>query len=141
MLRIVIGADGTIHEATDLAADRVLLTERANQIWAYVDKPRGWDAWDVAETIEQQGEEIAASEPPTLVESGPLRVAIRVVRRWRSSTITQTYRLLAGSMLAALVAAVILKARDRVYRRIREREETDDDADGVPDVYQTRRSS
>ena len=45
---------------------------------------------------------------------------------------------LAGSVLAALVAAVILKARDRVYRRICEREDCDTDADGVPDVYQAQ---
>ncbi len=99
LLRVVIGSDGTIHSATDLGADRSLLADRANQIWAYVDKPRGWDAWDVAETIEQQGEEIVASQPPALVESGPLRASVRVIRRWRSSTITQTYRLLADSML------------------------------------------
>jgi len=42
---------------------------------------------------------------------------------------------LAGSVLAALLAAVVLRTRNRVYRRICEEEERDDDADGVPDVY------
>ncbi|MET0931789.1 MAG: Na+/H+ antiporter NhaA, partial [Aeromicrobium sp.] len=42
---------------------------------------------------------------------------------------------LAGSVLAALLATVVLRSRNRVYRRIHEDEERDDDADGVPDVY------
>ena len=43
---------------------------------------------------------------------------------------------LVGSILATLLAAVVLRARNRVYRRICEREEIDADADGIPDVYQ-----
>ncbi len=42
---------------------------------------------------------------------------------------------LAGSLLAALLATVLLRARNRTYRRIREDEERDDDYDGVPDIY------
>ena len=43
---------------------------------------------------------------------------------------------LTGTVLAALLAAVLLRQRDRRYRRIAEDEARDDDADGVPDVYQ-----
>ncbi|GAA2139503.1 Na+/H+ antiporter NhaA [Nocardioides koreensis] len=43
---------------------------------------------------------------------------------------------LVGSLLATLLAAVVLRARNRVYRRICELEEVDSDADGVPDVYE-----
>jgi len=116
LIRIVIGADGTIHEATDLEAGRSLFTGRANQIWAYVDKPRGWDAWDVAETIEQQGEEILASEPLEIVERGPLRVAVRVTRRWRSSTIVQIYRLLADSCLIEIDTEIDWHERQTLLR-------------------------
>ncbi|MFC4783243.1 Na+/H+ antiporter NhaA [Nocardioides sp. MAHUQ-72] len=45
---------------------------------------------------------------------------------------------LVGSLVATLLATVVLRARNRVYRRICELEERDDDADGIPDVYQTR---
>jgi NhaA family Na+:H+ antiporter len=44
---------------------------------------------------------------------------------------------LTGSLLAALLAAVVLRRRDAVYARIAEREAVDDDGDGVPDVYGT----
>ncbi|GAA4978264.1 Na+/H+ antiporter NhaA [Kineococcus glutinatus] len=45
---------------------------------------------------------------------------------------------LAGSLLAALLATVVLRARNRTYRRLVKVEEVDADADGVPDVYQQR---
>ncbi|HEY0002975.1 MAG TPA: Na+/H+ antiporter NhaA, partial [Actinoplanes sp.] len=44
---------------------------------------------------------------------------------------------LAGSLVAALLAAVILRLRNRTYRRIHEEENVDQDRDDVPDVYQS----
>ena len=43
---------------------------------------------------------------------------------------------LAGSLLAAVLAAVALRLRNQVYRRIAELESRDDDADGIPDVFE-----
>ncbi len=43
---------------------------------------------------------------------------------------------LTGSMLAALLAAVVLRARNRHYRVVFEMETADADRDGVPDLYQ-----
>ena len=45
---------------------------------------------------------------------------------------------LVGSVAAALLATVVLRTRNRVYRRIREDEERDEDADGIPDVFRTQ---
>ena len=45
---------------------------------------------------------------------------------------------LVGSVAAALLATVVLRTRNRVYRRIREDEERDEDADGIPDVYRSQ---
>ncbi|MFG1673499.1 Na+/H+ antiporter NhaA [Micromonospora sp. NPDC049282] len=45
---------------------------------------------------------------------------------------------LAGSLISAGLAAVVLLRRNRVHRRISERESRDDDGDGIPDVYQER---
>jgi NhaA family Na+:H+ antiporter len=42
---------------------------------------------------------------------------------------------LTGSLLSALVATVILRTRNRTYRRLCAVEELDSDADGTPDVY------
>jgi Na+:H+ antiporter, NhaA family len=44
---------------------------------------------------------------------------------------------LLGSLLAACLAAVVLRLRNRHYRRLCGQESVDADADGIPDVYQT----
>jgi NhaA family Na+:H+ antiporter len=43
---------------------------------------------------------------------------------------------LAGSVTAAILAAVVLRLRNRTYRRIDEAESADRDRDGIPDIYQ-----
>ena len=43
---------------------------------------------------------------------------------------------LTGSLAASLLAAVVLRARNRVYRRLHAAENVDADRDGIPDVYE-----
>ena len=42
---------------------------------------------------------------------------------------------LVGSVISALLATVVLRARNRVYRRLSQLEVRDDDGDGVPDCF------
>ncbi|MHC6229872.1 Na+/H+ antiporter NhaA [Arthrobacter sp. MMS24-T111] len=46
--------------------------------------------------------------------------------------------ILAASLIAALLATVVLRTRNRQYRLAEELEKVDSDHDGVPDVYQER---
>ncbi|OLF09045.1 Na+/H+ antiporter NhaA [Actinophytocola xinjiangensis] len=43
---------------------------------------------------------------------------------------------LLGSLTAAALATIVLRLRNRVYRRLHEEEQVDADHDGIPDVYQ-----
>jgi NhaA family Na+:H+ antiporter len=43
---------------------------------------------------------------------------------------------LVDSLMAALLATVVLRVRNRHYRRMCAEEEPDINADGVPDVYE-----
>lgn len=43
--------------------------------------------------------------------------------------------ILVGSLLAAIIAGLLLRSRHRVYDRLAERERLDSDRDGIPDVY------
>ncbi len=43
---------------------------------------------------------------------------------------------LLGSLISAILATILLRVRDRHYRRIAAEETVDADADGIPDVYQ-----
>ncbi|MFB6618716.1 Na+/H+ antiporter NhaA [Streptomyces sp. NPDC085524] len=43
---------------------------------------------------------------------------------------------LIGSLIAAVIACVLLKLRNRKYRALTEAEELDEDQDGIPDIYE-----
>ncbi|GEC07130.1 Na(+)/H(+) antiporter NhaA 3 [Streptomyces spinoverrucosus] len=43
---------------------------------------------------------------------------------------------LTGSLIAALLATVLLKVRNAKYRRLCEAEDRDEDLDGIPDIYE-----
>jgi len=43
---------------------------------------------------------------------------------------------LAGSVAAAVLAAILLRARNRRYRSMWEEENIDQDHDGIPDIYE-----
>ena len=95
-LRVEIADDGTLVSVYDKRAGREALAGRGNQIWAYVDKPRSWDAWDIDESYPRQGEEIAAGRIE-IAERGPNRAALKIVRRHHDSEIVQHLRLWANS--------------------------------------------
>jgi alpha-mannosidase len=90
---VTIGPDGAIAGIFDKEAAREALANRGNQLWAYVDKPYSWDAWDIDESYARDGEELVHTARLGIVETGPVRVSVRVERHWRGSTIVQHYRL------------------------------------------------
>jgi alpha-mannosidase len=97
-LKVSLARDGTIASLIHKPTGREALAGNGNQLWAYpLDKPRSWDAWDVEADYADHGEQLTALESIELVENTPVRAAIRIVRRWRHSRITQTYVLLANS--------------------------------------------
>jgi alpha-mannosidase len=97
-LVVEIGDDGTMASLVRKQGNREALDGRGNQLWAYPqDKPRSWDAWDIDEDYERKGEEIRDVANLELVEQGPHTASIRVERRFRHSTIIQTYRLNANA--------------------------------------------
>jgi alpha-mannosidase len=96
LVRVELAGDGTLAGVLDKRSGREVLDGRGNQLWAYVDKPREWDAWDLDASYPEDGAEITARSIEA-VESGPHRAAIRVERTFRDSRIVQDVRLWAGS--------------------------------------------
>lgn len=97
LVRVVLADDGTLASVYDKQAEREVLDGRGNQLWAYVDKPRLFDAWDVDPDYAQDGEELGPPESLEITERGPHRGAIRIERRHRDSRIRQDVRLWANS--------------------------------------------
>ncbi|HXQ47287.1 MAG TPA: glycoside hydrolase family 38 C-terminal domain-containing protein, partial [Caulobacteraceae bacterium] len=96
LLRVEVGDDGTLTRVFDKRTGREVLDGRGNQIWAYHDQPRDYDAWDVESDYQRSGSEVTA-EAIDVVEAGPQRGALRITRRVQNSTIVQSVRLWANS--------------------------------------------
>lgn len=115
---MAIGRDGTLASVFDRELVREVLVDRGNQLWAYADKPRAWDAWDIDDGYELANQELGQLEEIRIVETGPLRAAARVARRWRDSRIAQTYRLLAGSRRLDIVTEIDWHERQVLLRAL-----------------------
>lgn len=98
VLRVVLAADGSIASILHKPTGREALDGVGNRLLAYpADKPRNWDAWDVEEDYPRRSEEITTFDSLEIIESGPHRAAIKIVRTWRHSRITQILSLGANS--------------------------------------------
>ena len=95
-LRVEFDDKGTLARVFDKRFERDVLSGRGNQLWAWRDQPREYDAWDIDEDYRRAGDEILAREVD-IVERGPHRSALRIVRKIGQSTITQHVRLWANS--------------------------------------------
>jgi alpha-mannosidase len=92
-IRAVFNIDGTIGALHDKQYGRQLLADRGNQLWIYTDIPRQFDAWDIDASYAREGAELTAISPPALIESGPVRATVQVIRRLNETEIVQEYRL------------------------------------------------
>ncbi|MGB9681529.1 MAG: alpha-mannosidase, partial [bacterium] len=90
-VKVKIGEDGSILSFFDKVAQRDIFTAKGNQLWAYSDRPRDWDAWDVSPDYERYGEEIKDVEYINVVENGVSRGVVEVKKRYRDSYILQRY--------------------------------------------------
>jgi alpha-mannosidase len=99
LLRVEWDGDGLLTSVRDLVAGRQVLAdgERGNVFQLHDDHPRAFDAWDVDRTYLDQVTDLVALDSVEVVERHPLRGAVRFIRSFGASTITQTMRLTAGS--------------------------------------------
>jgi alpha-mannosidase len=67
-----------------------------NELVAFKDKPKQWDAWNIDADFDQVFTKRDMTDSVHLVEQGPLRAAIRIVRTWQNSRVVQEIRLYAG---------------------------------------------
>ncbi|WP_194098315.1 alpha-mannosidase [Marivivens aquimaris] len=94
--RVAIKFDdqGQITSAYDKVRSRELIKagEVANALVAYEDKPMEWDAWDIDWYFEEQFWPLDTTSVE-VIEEGPHRAAIKVVRHYGASTVTQVISL------------------------------------------------
>jgi alpha-mannosidase len=92
---------GDLRSVVLLPSGRELLRpEGGNVLQLFGDIPDQWDAWNIGYTGEEWGVETPVRLE--LIESGPLRIAVRATRKIGDSELTQDYVLTAGSPMVEI---------------------------------------
>ncbi|MBF6595055.1 MAG: alpha-mannosidase [Thermaceae bacterium] len=115
-LRVKVAADGTLESVYDKEAGREVLAGRGNQLWAYTDIPREWDAWEIDAAYAQDGQEVLATKAPRVAQKGALEARIAVERGLDGATIEQEYCLKAGSRRLEVVTHMRWERRRTLLR-------------------------
>jgi alpha-mannosidase len=99
LLRATIGPDGCVSSLISVEADRELIAEggRGALPQLHHDLPYEYDAWDIEEYYRRRVTDLDEVESIRVTDAGPLVARVVVRRRFRSSTLTQTFELRAGS--------------------------------------------
>lgn len=94
-----LDSSGRFTSIYDKIEEREVLPpgERGNVLQLFDDRPHEYDAWDIDHNFEQNAWEPGKPDRVEIVEEGPVRVVLRVVRRTEKSVITQDITLYAAS--------------------------------------------
>lgn len=86
-----LNAHGNIIRLYDKRAGRDVLAagQVGNQLIAYEDRPLNFDAWDIDLFYEEKPYPLAATSALRILEEGPVRATVEIVREYLSSRITQ----------------------------------------------------
>ena len=90
-VRAEFDAMGTLARLLDKTESREVIPhgERGNVLQLFDDRPHLYDAWEIDHNFGEKMWEPGAAESMEVIEDGPLRAVLRVVRRTESSTFTQ----------------------------------------------------
>ncbi|WP_107417910.1 glycoside hydrolase family 38 C-terminal domain-containing protein [Streptomyces sp. CB03238] len=119
LLRVVVdAADGTLTSVRDLGAEREVLAPggRGNLLQLHPDHPNQWDAWDIDRHYRRTHTDLTAAASVEPVADGPLRAAVRVVRTFNASRITQEIGLAAGSRRVDITTDVDWQESEKVLK-------------------------
>lgn len=117
-IAVTVDADGLIPSIVDTSTGReaVPAGTRANLLQLFRDTPTQWDAWDVDVEYRLSGEDLTAIESLDVVTETPQLAAVRLVRRFGESTVTQTLSLAAGSSALDIETHVDWHERQRMLK-------------------------
>lgn len=97
--RVRVGAkSGLIESLYDKTRQREAFdqTHRGNLLQTFVDKPKEWDAWNIDADFEKVKWDLDAAESVQVIERGPVRAVIRVVKKFQDSRFIQDISLYPG---------------------------------------------
>jgi alpha-mannosidase len=88
---LCLDANGEVSSLYDKRAEREVLAggQTGNQLIAYEDRPLRFDAWDIDIFYEEKPYPVREVERIEIIEEGPIRTTVEIVRRFLASRITQ----------------------------------------------------
>jgi alpha-mannosidase len=88
---LAFDVNGEISHLYDKRAEREVLAagQAGNQLVAFEDRPLTYDAWDIDIFYEEKPYPLREASQVRLIEQGPVRVTVEVVRKFLSSSIRQ----------------------------------------------------
>jgi alpha-mannosidase len=118
LLRVHVGADGTVSSIRDLVADREVLAAdtAANVLQLHPDTPNKFDAWDVDEFYRNRRRDLTDVTKIVVETDDPRQARVRVVRNDRESTYTQTVSLAAGERVLRFSTEVDWHERETLLK-------------------------
>jgi alpha-mannosidase len=108
ILRVTFGADGLITSIYDHEASREVIEAGAkgNVLQLLDDRPTRWDAWDIDRAAFDDVRELTGIESFEVLEDGPHRASVRIIRRFGASLLVQRISLTRGSRRLDFVTEV-----------------------------------
>ena len=99
MIKVTFDENADIVSIYDKASGREVIKDgrKANVLQAFEDKPYHYDAWDINIYYQDKMWEISDVQSVEVTECSPQRAAIKVIRKFLDSTITQVISIQAGS--------------------------------------------
>jgi len=88
---LTFAANGEISRIYDKVAERDVLVpgQNGNQLIAYEDRPMNYDAWDIDLYYEEKPYPLHEASEIRVIEEGPVRVTVEVIRPFMASTVKQ----------------------------------------------------
>jgi alpha-mannosidase len=118
LVRVQIDGDGLLASVRDLVADRETIAPggRGNLLQLHPDMPNHWDAWDIDRHYRRRYTDLTAADSVTLLDSGPLLAAVRVVRSFGESRIEQTITVAAGDPAVRIDTEIDWHEREKIVK-------------------------
>jgi len=92
-LEVRIAEDGTLASLVDRASGRELLAGPGNRLVAHADLPRFFEAWELDPDDPEGAADLELEAPAEVIETGPVRAAIRLRRGVPGLRVVQDLRL------------------------------------------------
>ncbi|MEM1059964.1 MAG: alpha-mannosidase [Verrucomicrobiota bacterium] len=97
LLRVRFNRAGHLASVYDLREKREVLQAPGNVFHLHEDIPNDWSAWDIDIFYQEKQATVGGLQSLKVVEDGPLRAVVRLVRKFGASTLQQRIVLRAGS--------------------------------------------